>query len=98
MSGTYTVGTSPGRVQTAGSIPEALTCLGRQLLDELPAGSVGWCVTDPAGIEHRGRSCLNGRVNRLVEAIEELLADLYGQLHWAADGGVPGEWLTGHRR
>lgn len=89
---TYTVSTSPGRVETAGTIPEALTCLGRQLLDELPAGSVQWCVTDPIGTEHRGRNCLNGRFDLLVEAIEELLSELYSQLHRAADGGVPRDW------
>lgn len=93
----YTVMT-PGRVEIAGTIPEALTCLGRQLLVELAAGSVQWSVTDPAGMEHRGRNGLNGRVDLLVEAIEELLGDLYGQLHRAADGGVPADWRSGRRR
>jgi len=95
---TYTVSTSPGRVEIAGTIPEALTCLGRQLLDQLPGGSVQWWVTDPVGAEHRGRSCLNGRLDLLLPAIEELLGELHGQLHRAADGGVPRDWLAGHRR
>lgn len=93
----YTVSTTPGRVETAGTIPEALTRLGRQMLDELPAGSVQWSVTDVTGVEHRGWNCLNGRVDLLVEAIEELLNDLYCQLHRAADGGVPGDWLVDRR-
>lgn len=93
----YTVRTSPGRVESAGTIPEALTCLGRQLLEELPAGSVQWSVTDPAGVEHRGRNGLNGRVELLSEAVEELLGELYSQLHRAADGGAPRDWLTDHR-
>ena len=93
----YAVGTSPGRVEVVGTIPEALSGLGRQLLDELPAGSVPWWVTGPNGVEHRGRNCLNGRLDLLVPAIDEVLGELYGQLHRAADGGVPRDWLAGHR-
>lgn len=93
----YTVSTSPGRVETAGTMPEALSCLGRQLLDELPTSSVQWSIKDPAGVEHRGRNCLGGRSDLLVEAVKELLGELYSQLHRAADGGVSEDWLTGHR-
>jgi hypothetical protein len=68
---------------------------GSAVLDQLPGVSVQWWVTDPAGPEqHRGRSCLGGRVDLLVPAIEELLGGLYGQVHRAADGGVPEDWLV----
>jgi hypothetical protein len=97
MSG-YTVSTRPGRVEGADTIPEALDCLARQMVEVLPAGPVAWCVIDPAGTEHRGVDDLNGRSDLLVDAIEDLAQTLYVQLHKAADGGVPLAWLAGHRR
>ncbi len=51
----YTITTTPGdRVDTADTIPEALAALASQLTAQLPEGPVAWCITDPAGTQHRG--------------------------------------------
>jgi hypothetical protein len=84
----YTISTTPGgRVDTATTIPEALAALAAQLTDQLPHGPVQWKITDPAGTEHRGSNALNGRLDLLEFAVDELLVDLYAQLHRSADGG-----------
>ena len=92
-SGAYTISTQPGRAETADTIPAALTCLARQLVDELPRGSVIWCITDPDGVDHRGRNDLNTRLDLLPDAIRDLVEVLYVELHRAADGGVGLGWL-----
>ena len=84
----YTVTTTPGdRMNTAGTIPDALAALAAQLTAQLPDGPVAWNITDPAGTEHRGTNALNGRLDLLNIAVDELLDALYTQLHRAADGG-----------
>ena len=84
----YTISTTPGdRVDTAASIPDALAALASQLTDQLPHGQVAWKITDPAGTEHRGSNALNGRLDLLTFAVDQLLGDLYSQLHRSADGG-----------
>ena len=84
----YTISTTPGgRVDSAATIPDALAALASQLVDQLPHGLVDWKITDPTGIEHRGNGTLNGRLDLLAISIEELVDELYTQLHRAADGG-----------
>lgn len=92
-SQTYTITTQPGRVDTADTIPAALTCLVKQMATELPKGSVAWCITDPDGVDHRGRNDLNTRLDLLPFAIKDLVDALYDELHRAADGGVDLSWL-----
>jgi len=46
-------------------------------------GTVAWKITDPKGTDHRGSNALNGRLDLLSNAIDEL----YTQLHRAVDGG-----------
>jgi hypothetical protein len=48
--------------------------------------AVAWKITDPSGTEHRGRDALNGRLDLLTIAVDELVDELYTQLHRAADG------------
>lgn len=84
----YTISTTPGsHHETAATIPEALAALASQLTTHLPNGPVGWKITDPTGTEHRGRDALNGRLDLLDIAIDELLDELYDQMHRSADGG-----------
>ena len=84
----YTITTTPdGPVDTADGIPDALAALAAQLTAQLPRGPVAWKITDPTGTEHRGSNALNGRLDLLATAVDELLDDLYGQLHRSADGG-----------
>jgi hypothetical protein len=84
----YTISTTPGdRVDTAATIPDAHAALASQLTDQLLNGQVWWKITDPAGTEHRGTNALNGRLDLLTIAIDELVEDLYNQLHRSADGG-----------
>jgi len=84
----YTISTTPGgRVDSAATIPDALAALASQLVDQLPHGLVIWKITDPAGTEHRGNGTLNGRLDLLTISIEELVDELYSQLHRSIDGG-----------
>ena len=84
----YTISTTPGdRVDTAATIPDALAALAAQLTTQLPHGPVAWKITDPTGTEHRGNGTLNGRLDQLEIAVDELVEELYGQLHRSADGG-----------
>ena len=84
----YTISTTPGdRVDTAATIPDALAALAAQLTTRLPRGLVAWTITDPTGTEHRGRDVLNGRLDLLTLAVDELVEELYTQLHRSADGG-----------
>lgn len=84
----YTISTTPGgREQTAATIPGALAVLASELTARLPDGPVSWKITDPTGTEHRGRDALNGRLDLLATAVDELLDELYNQLHRSADGG-----------
>ena len=84
----YTISTNPGgRVDTAATIPDALAALAAQLTSQLPHGPVAWTITDPTGVEHRGRDVLNGRLDLLTVAVDELVEELYTQLHRSADGG-----------
>ena len=84
----YTISTTPGgRVDTAATIPDALAALAAQLTDQLPNGPVDWKITDPTGTEHGGSNALNGRLDQLEIAVDELLDELYTQLHRSADGG-----------
>lgn len=84
----YTITTTPGdRVDTAQTIPDALAALAAQLTAQLPDGPVDWCITDPTGTQHRGRDVLNGRLDLLTIAVDELVVDMYTALHRAADGG-----------
>ena len=77
----------PGdRVETAATIPDALAVLAAQLTTHLRNGSVAWKITDPSGTEHRGSDALNGRLDLLTIAVDELVEELYTQLHRAADG------------
>ena len=74
----YTITTSPGgRTDTADTIPHALAALVNQLTTGLPDGPVTWSITDPNGDEHRGREYLNGRLELLQEAIDQLADELY---------------------
>jgi hypothetical protein len=50
---------------------------------------VAWKITDPDGTDHRGNNALNGRLDLLTIAVDELVDELYTQLHRAADGGPP---------
>ena len=85
----YTITTSPGgRVDTAATIPDALIALAAQLTTRLPDGPVTWSITDPSGTEHRGSGTLNGRLDQLSTAVDELTDELYNQLHRAADRAV----------
>ena len=43
----------------------------------------------PTGTDHRGSNALNGRLDLLTTAIDELVDELYTQLHRAVDGGPP---------
>jgi len=84
----YTISTTPGdRVDTAATIPDALAALASQLTSHLPHGPVAWKITDPTGTEHRGNGNLNGRLDQLTIAVDELVEELYTQLHRSADGG-----------
>ena len=84
----YTISTTPGDGEhTTASIPEALAVLADLLTTHLPDGPVGWNITDPSGTAHRGSDALNGRLDLLTIAVDELLDELYNQLHRAADGG-----------
>jgi len=84
----YTISTTPGgRVDTAATIPDALAALAAQLTIQLPNGPVAWKITDPAGTEHGGTNALNGRLDQLDFAVDELLDALYAQLHRSGDGG-----------
>ncbi len=83
----YTITTSPGgRTDTAETIPHALAALVNQLTISMPDGPVAWCITDPNGGEHRGHQDLNGRLDLLREAVDQLADELYTELHRAADG------------
>lgn len=82
----YTITTTPGdRLDTAATIAEVLAALASQLTAQLPDGSVAWSITDPTGTQHRGHGTLNGRVDQLTIAVEELVDELYTALHRAAD-------------
>ena len=82
----YTITTTPGdHVDTAGTIPDALAALASQLTAQLPDGPVAWSITDPAGTQHRGSGTLNGRLDLLAIAVDELVDELYTALHRAAD-------------
>lgn len=84
----YTISTTPGgRDETAATIPDALAALASRLTTHLPNGPVAWKIIDPTGTEHRGRDALNGRVDLVTRAVDELLDELYVQLHRSADGG-----------
>ena len=84
----YTITTTPGdRIDTADTIPDALAALASQLTTQLPAGPVTWNITDPTGTQHRGSNALNSRLDLLTTAVDELVDELYTQLHRAADGG-----------
>ncbi|HZM67308.1 MAG TPA: hypothetical protein VFC16_13540 [Nakamurella sp.] len=86
----YTITSTPGgRTDTAETIPQAVAALAAQLTSQLPDGPVTWSITDPSGGEHRGREILNGRLDLLTEAVDQLAGEIYTQLHRAADGGVP---------
>ena len=97
----YTITTSPGgRVDTAATIPDALTALAAQLTTQLPHGPVTWSITDPSGHEHRGHEHrghdhLNGRLDLLTIAVDELVDELYTQLHRAADQAAGSGQTTG---
>ena len=92
----YTITTSPGgRVDTAATIPDALTALAAQLTSQLPHGPVAWKITDPSGTEHRGHDHLNGRLDLLTIAVDELVDELYTQLHRAADQAAGSGQTTG---
>jgi hypothetical protein len=54
---------------------------------QLPDGTVAWKITDPTGTDCRGSNALNGRLDLLSTAIDELVDELYTQLHRAVDGG-----------
>jgi hypothetical protein len=82
----YTITTTPGdRLDTAVTIPEALTALASQLTAQLAEGPVAWSVIDPTGTQHRGHDALNGRLDLLTVAVEELVDELYTALHRAVD-------------
>jgi hypothetical protein len=82
----YTITTTPGdHLDTAASIPEALAVLASQLTAQLPDGPVAWSITDPTSTQHRGHGTLNGRMDQLTIAVEELVDELYTALHRAAD-------------
>jgi hypothetical protein len=82
----YTITTTPGgRTDTAETIPQAVAALAAQLTSQLPDGPVTWSITDPSGLEHRGHEILNGRLDLLTEAVDQLTDELYTQLHRAAD-------------
>ena len=82
----YTISTSPGgRAVTATTIRDALAALASQLESQLPHGAVAWKITGPTGIDHRGSKAVNGRLDLLAIAVDEL----YTQLHRAVDGGPP---------
>lgn len=82
----YTISTTPGgRVDTAGTISDALAALAAQLTVQLPLGPVAWSITDPAGIRHCGRGTLNSRLDLLAIFVDELVDELYVSLHRAAD-------------
>jgi hypothetical protein len=84
----YTISTTPGgRVDTAPTIPDALAALAALLTHQLPNGPVAWKITDPKGTEHGGTDALNGRLDLLECSVDDLLEDLYTQLHRSADGG-----------
>ena len=94
----YTISTTPdGRVQAADTIPDALAALASQLTSHLPNGPVAWKITDPDGTEHRGHNALNGRLDLLTVAVDELVDELYTQLHRAADGGPPTRGTMGRQ-
>jgi hypothetical protein len=92
----YTITSTPGgRVDNADTIPDALAALASQLTAQLPDGAVAWCITDPTGIQHRGRDVLNGRLDLLTTVVDELVDELYAALHRAADGPVGLSYLRG---
>jgi len=84
----YVISVAPGDlVGSAATIPEALAILAGQLTAQLPTGRVAWRIMDPKGIEHRGTGSLNGRLDLLTIAVDELIEELYDELHRSADGG-----------
>ena len=91
----YTISTTPGdRVDTAATIPDALAALASRLASHLPKGPVAWKIADPTGTEHRGSGTLNGRLDQLTIAVDELVDELYTQLHRAADQAAAGSAET----
>jgi len=83
---TNTNATGGNSIGTAETIPAALGVFAGQLRRALPVGGVRWTIVDPTGTEHPGHITLNGRVDLLHSAVNELCDDLYPQLHRAADG------------
>lgn len=84
----YTISTAPGGDnRTAATIPDALAVLADQLGTGLPHGQVEWSITDPTGGEHAGYCTLDGNLDQLTIAVDQLLDELYTELHRAADGG-----------
>lgn len=83
-TGTDAVGRSA--TGTAETIPAALGVFAGQLRRALPVGGVRWTIVDPTGMEHPGHITLNGRVDLLHSAVNELCDELYVELHRMADG------------
>ena len=85
----YTISTTPGgRVDTAATIPDALAALASQLVR--PASPRTGHLEDHRSRRHRAprqRDTLNGRLDLLTISIEELVDELYPQLHRSIDGG-----------
>jgi hypothetical protein len=88
------------RVPQCGLDRAGRAALAAQLTTQLPNGQVAWTITDPIGTGHRGTNTLNSRLDLLTIAVDELVDDLYNQLHRAADGGltppVHNEGRSGH--
>ena len=86
ITGTDPVGRYATGTGTAATISAALDVFAGQLRRALPVGGVRWTIVDPTGTEHPGHITLNGRVDLLDSAVNELCDELYVELHRMADG------------
>lgn len=72
---------------TADTIPAVLAVLREQLSAALSRDDgIRWSVNDPAGLEYRGITYLNGRLDCLQDSVDGTCDHLYVLLHQAADG------------
>ena len=68
----------PGRPHRHGRHhPARLGRVGQSIDHRSPGRPGTWSITDPNGDEHRGREYLNGRLELLQEAIDQLADELY---------------------
>jgi hypothetical protein len=83
----YTISSTPAAAtRLAATIPGALAALAAQLVHQLPDGPVPWKDHRPRRHRPPAPTHSTGRIDLLAIAIDELVGDLYTQLHRAAGG------------